>query len=297
MTNEDIFFIEELIEWVEIHLEKRPNLDEVARISGYSKWHLQRKFKRITGIQLATYIRSRILTRAAVALRITRRSIIDISDELGFDSQQTFTRMFKQRFGTTPNRYRSMEQWDVKNLMPRFNFEASYGAGYYPEVKRLMLPDMQLVGFSRQLDFSAEQEIEHASCMAMKDEIFNDFFKGLNVDCHRVYSIHSELSGAEAGFSSTHVMAVDPENKKDIVSGHQIDNIHIPGREYISITHQGSAKECLQFFGYLISHVMPGLRYEVKGSMEMEIIQLKEWTPESKMRQIEVDYTYLISID
>ncbi|HGE8304514.1 TPA: AraC family transcriptional regulator, partial [Serratia marcescens] len=41
MTNEDIFFIEELIEWVEIHLEKRPNLDEVARISGYSKWHLQ----------------------------------------------------------------------------------------------------------------------------------------------------------------------------------------------------------------------------------------------------------------
>lgn len=102
MTNEDIFFIEELIEWVEIHLEKRPNLDEVARISGYSKWHLQRKFKRITGIQLATYIRSRILTRAAVALRITRRSIIDISDELGFDSQQTFTRMFKQRFNITP---------------------------------------------------------------------------------------------------------------------------------------------------------------------------------------------------
>ncbi|WP_213672766.1 helix-turn-helix domain-containing protein, partial [Serratia marcescens] len=146
MTNEDIFFIEELIEWVEIHLEKRPNLDEVARISGYSKWHLQRKFKRITGIQLATYIRSRILTRAAVALRITRRSIIDISDELGFDSQQTFTRMFKQRFGTTPNRYRSMTHWDVKNLMPRFNFDASYGAGYYPEVKRLTLPEMQLVG-------------------------------------------------------------------------------------------------------------------------------------------------------
>lgn len=141
MTNEDIFFIEELIEWVEIHLEKRPNLDEVARISGYSKWHLQRKFKRITGIQLATYIRSRILTRAAVALRITRRSIIDISDELGFDSQQTFTRMFKQRFNITPNRYRAMEHWDVKNLMPRFNFEASYGAGYYPEVKRLTLPD------------------------------------------------------------------------------------------------------------------------------------------------------------
>lgn len=297
MTNEDVFFIEELIEWVEIHLEKRPNLDEVARISGYSKWHLQRKFKRITGIQLATYIRSRILTRAAVALRITHRSIIDISDELGFDSQQTFTRMFKQRFDTTPNRYRSMDKWDVKNLMPRFSFDASFAADYYPEVKRVTLPDMQLVGFSRQLDFAAETEIEHASCMAMKDEIFTDFFRGLNVDCRRVYSIHSPRNREDKQWSSTHVMAVEAENKKDILSGHQIDNIHIPGREYISINYLGTAKECLQFFAYLVTHVMPGLRHEVQGSVEMEIIQTKEWNQDSKMRQIDVDYTYLISID
>lgn len=64
--------------------------------------------------------------------------------------------------------------------MPRFNFEASYGAGYYPEVKRLTLPEMQLVGFTRRLDFASEQELEYSSCMAMKDEIFNDFFKGLH---------------------------------------------------------------------------------------------------------------------
>ncbi|CAI0764954.1 Right origin-binding protein [Serratia quinivorans] len=297
MTNEDVFFIEELIEWVEIHLEKRPNLDEVARISGYSKWHLQRKFKRITGIQLATYIRSRILTRAAVALRITHRSIIDISDELGFDSQQTFTRMFKQRFETTPNRYRSMEHWDVKNLMPRFSFDADFAADFYPEVKRLTLPNMQLVGFSRQLDFSSETEIEHSSCMAMKDEIFTDFFRGLSVDCHRVYSIHSVRSTDDSQYSATHIMAVDPENKQDILSGHHIDTIPIVGREYISINHQGSAMECTKFFAYLITHVMPGLRHEVKGSVEMEIIQTKARSLDSKMRQIDVDYTYLISID
>lgn len=296
MTNEDIFFIEELIEWVEIHLETRPNLDEVARISGYSKWHLQRKFKRITGIQLATYIRSRILTRAAVALRITHRSIIDISDELGFDSQQTFTRMFKQRFGTTPNRYRSMDKWDVKNLMPRFSFAAQYDKGYYPEVKRLTLPEMQLVGFSRQLDFE-EQEIEHDSCMAMKDEIFNDFFKGLDVGCRKVYSIYSARLQSEGLCSGIHSMAVEAQHRKDIVSGHHTDNITLPPREYISITHKGSAKECIQFFAYLSTHVMPGLRHDVKGSVEMEIIEINQWQMDAKLRQIDVDYTYLISID
>lgn len=297
MTNEDILFIEELIEWVEIHLETRPNLDEVARISGYSKWHLQRKFKRITGIQLATYIRSRILTRAAVALRITNRTIIDISDELGFDSQQTFTRMFKQRFDTTPNRYRTMGKWDVKNLMPRFNFEASYDADFYPEVKRLMLPEMHLVGFSRELELETQQEITLSSCIAVKGEIFNSFFKGLNVECHKVFSIRSSREQGNGECSTTHTMAVAPENKKDILSGHQIDTIHLPAREYIAINHQGTAKECGQFVSFLLANVVPGLRNEVEGSVEMEMLEAKEWNQDAKLRQIDVNYTYLISVD
>ncbi|ATA22039.1 AraC family transcriptional regulator [Gibbsiella quercinecans] len=297
MTKEAVFFIEELIEWVELHLEQRPSLDEVARISGYSKWHLQRKFKRTTGVQLATYIRLRILTRAAVALRITRRSIIDISDELGFDSQQTFTRMFKQRFGTTPNRYRSMEHWDVSKLMPRFRFDAEYGNGYYPEIRRQILPALQLVGFSRRLDFDTQQAIEHSSCLAMKDEIFNDFFKGLSVDCRKVYSLRTPNPSAAGECSSTLVMAVDPQHRQDIVSGHQIETILVPEREYMAISHQGTAKECLEFFSYLISNVMPGLRDEVKGSMEMEIIEIKAWDLDLKLREIDVSYTYLISID
>ncbi|WON78722.1 helix-turn-helix domain-containing protein [Serratia sp. UGAL515B_01] len=297
MTNEDMLFIEELIEWVEIHLETRPNLDEVARISGYSKWYLQRKFKRITGLQLATYIRSRILTRAAVALRITNRSIINISDELGFDSQQTFTRMFKQRFGTTPNRYRTMSKWDVKNLMPRFNFEANYEADFYPEIKRLVLPEMHLVGLSRELELETEQEIAVSSCIAVKGEIFNNFFKGLNVECRKVFSIHSLREHSNGECSGTHIMAVAPEHKKDILSGHQIDNIHLPAREYIAINHQGTAKECGQFVSFLLAHVVPTLRNEVEGSIEMEMLETKEWNQSAKLRQIDVNYTYLISID
>lgn len=297
MTNEDVFFVEELIEWVEIHLETRPNLDEVARISGYSKWHLQRKFKRITGIQLATYIRSRILTRAAVALRITNRSIIDISDELGFDSQQTFTRMFKQRFGITPNRYRTMETWDVNNLMPRFEFDAGYDTGYYPEVKRLTLPDMHLVGVSRVLGFEAAQEMALSACIAMKGEIFNNFFKALNVECRKVFSIYSPSESSSGECLVTHSMAVEPEHKKDILSDHRLDNIHIPSREYISITYQGTAKGCSQFMAYLFSHVMPRLRDEVTGSIEMEMVEAKDWNLGTKLRQIDVNYTYLISVD
>lgn len=165
MINEDILFIEELIEWIEINLEKRPTLDDVAKISGYSKWHLQRKFKSIVGLQLASYIRGRVLTRAAVALRISRRPIIEISDELGFDSQQTFTRTFKKRFATTPNNFRQMEHWDVQGMTPRFGFYEHYT----PKINRVTLPEKELVGFTRRLDFD-----EHNHCSGQHSSFYGD---------------------------------------------------------------------------------------------------------------------------
>ncbi|PPS57908.1 hypothetical protein CRX72_08025 [Pantoea sp. BRM17] len=72
--------------------------DEMRVHSGYSKWHLQRMFKEVTGHAIGAYIRARRLSKAAVALRLTSRPILDIALQYRFDSQQTFTRAFKKQF-------------------------------------------------------------------------------------------------------------------------------------------------------------------------------------------------------
>ncbi len=96
MMSEDILFIEELIEWIEINLEKKKaDIRRCGKDLRIFKMAFTTEVKSIVGLQLASYIRGRVLTRAAVALRISRKPIITISDELGFDSQQTFTRTFK----------------------------------------------------------------------------------------------------------------------------------------------------------------------------------------------------------
>ncbi len=43
------------------------SLEKVSERSGYSKWHLQRMFKKETGHSLGQYIRSRKLTEIAQA--------------------------------------------------------------------------------------------------------------------------------------------------------------------------------------------------------------------------------------
>lgn len=68
--------IRDLLIWLESHLDQPLSLDNVAAKAGYSKWHLQRMFKDITGNAIGAYIRARRLSKAAVALRLTSRPIL-----------------------------------------------------------------------------------------------------------------------------------------------------------------------------------------------------------------------------
>ena len=82
------------------------NIDVVAKKSGYSKWYLQRMFRTVTHQTLGDYIRQRRLLLAAVELRTTERPIFDIAMDLGYVSQQTFSRVFRRQFDRTPSDYR-----------------------------------------------------------------------------------------------------------------------------------------------------------------------------------------------
>ncbi|MBD8145401.1 helix-turn-helix domain-containing protein [Pantoea agglomerans] len=97
-----------LIQWIETNLERKLSIGEVAERAGYSKWHLQRLFRSVTRYGLAEYIRSRKLEAARQCLISEEASIIDIATMYGFSSQQSFTRVFVNRYRITPGRYRKM---------------------------------------------------------------------------------------------------------------------------------------------------------------------------------------------
>ena len=60
--NNDAITIHSILSWIEDNLESPLSLEKVSERSGYSKWHLQRMFKKETGHSLGQYIRSRKLT-------------------------------------------------------------------------------------------------------------------------------------------------------------------------------------------------------------------------------------------
>lgn len=50
--NTDAITIHSILDWIEDNLESPLSLEKVSERSGYSKWHLQRMFKKETGHSL-----------------------------------------------------------------------------------------------------------------------------------------------------------------------------------------------------------------------------------------------------
>lgn len=94
------------IQFIEEHLTEPLDSTGVAKQTHYSPFHFHILFSKVIGMSVKKYIRHRRLTHAAYELATTTNRIIDIAFKYGFQSQEAFTRSFKQLFGITPKSYR-----------------------------------------------------------------------------------------------------------------------------------------------------------------------------------------------
>ena len=100
--------IQRAIDFIEAHLHEALTTAQVARAAAISQWHFQRIFKALTKETVKTYIRCRRMSHTLDRLLCSDARIIDIAMDAGYESQESFTRAFKQMFGMTPNRYRNL---------------------------------------------------------------------------------------------------------------------------------------------------------------------------------------------
>ena len=98
--------VRRLTDYIEAHIGEHPTLVDMARQIGYSPWYCSTMFHRVSGMTIRRYVAARRLSLAAVALRDSRASIVEIALEYGFSSQTSLSRAFQSAFGVPPSRYR-----------------------------------------------------------------------------------------------------------------------------------------------------------------------------------------------
>ena len=105
--------IEDLTRWIDLNLDPKLNIEIIATRSGYTKWHIQRMFRKINHVSMIHYIRTRLLEKAAIEITKNNDNISEIAKRYGFSSQQSFNRAFKRSFNITPGAYRTCIKYNI----------------------------------------------------------------------------------------------------------------------------------------------------------------------------------------
>jgi AraC family transcriptional regulator len=108
--------VQKALWFVESHLREPIALEDVARRSGVSPFHLTRAFDAVTGHSLMRYVRARRLSEAARQLADGAPDILTVALDAGYGSHEAFTRAFRDHFGLTPEQLRGRGQLDTLTL-------------------------------------------------------------------------------------------------------------------------------------------------------------------------------------
>jgi transcriptional regulator (araC/xylS family) len=100
-------YIEKLILFIKQNIEDDGLcIEKLAKVGGYSKFHLQRLFKNYTNANIEEYLRSFRLSRAEFLLKFTDKKVSAIAKKCRFTHIETFVRTFSKTYGNPPLAYK-----------------------------------------------------------------------------------------------------------------------------------------------------------------------------------------------
>lgn len=145
--------IQEIVDYIENHLEERLNLDRLSKAAGYSKYHLGRMFSNIVGMSVHTYIQRRRLTEAARRLIFTSDPVLDIALLSGYETQQSFTAGFKKLYRCSPQIYRKKKAFCPLQLKYSVDGVQKLRGDMIQDVRIADSNEIKLVGYKRNTRF------------------------------------------------------------------------------------------------------------------------------------------------
>ena len=101
-------------------LDDRVTLDELSDRFHASGTLIKCSFKAVYGVSINTYIRTHKMQAAALMLRGSQATVLDIAGRFGYDNPSKFAQAFRREFGVAPNEYRNrcISQAETFSRMP-----------------------------------------------------------------------------------------------------------------------------------------------------------------------------------
>jgi AraC family transcriptional regulator len=93
-------------DYIEANLDGALTIAELSEVLNLSTHHFAELFRRTMGLTPHQYVLKMRIERAMALLQSTRQPIVNIAQQVGFQTQSHFTRIFRQHTQMTPKKYR-----------------------------------------------------------------------------------------------------------------------------------------------------------------------------------------------
>jgi two-component system response regulator YesN len=106
--------IQIILDYIQEHYKANINLNDLAKMAGYSNSYLSAVFKKECGTTISDYINSVRISKAKELLRETEMYSYNVAKNTGFTDESYFGRIFKKYTGMSPDKYRRSNSGDYE---------------------------------------------------------------------------------------------------------------------------------------------------------------------------------------
>lgn len=100
-------------EYINAHLDEEIDLEKLADVSNFSKWHFQRIMKAYLGEAVGMYIVRVRVEAAAGFLRYSDMPISEIAYRVGYNTPSSLSKMFRLFYNISPSEYRNNKEFII----------------------------------------------------------------------------------------------------------------------------------------------------------------------------------------
>ncbi len=101
--------VKKVCDYLDKNLSQDISLEDAADYAGVSSFYLSKLFKEEKGETFINFISDKRLEKARQLLADTELSIKEITAEVGYNDQNYFSRIFKNKYGLSPKEYRKVK--------------------------------------------------------------------------------------------------------------------------------------------------------------------------------------------
>lgn len=107
------FYIHEALAYIEHNFQNDISVEDIAKVCGLNRTYFGKIFKEAIGKTPQEFLLNYRMVKATEFLKLTRLSIRDIGQAVGYENQLHFSRAFKNIYGISPREWRNRNRISI----------------------------------------------------------------------------------------------------------------------------------------------------------------------------------------